>query len=110
MKHAIALALGGALALPAAAANLIPNPDFTSGTDGWTMSTTGSGTATLDTTTGSPDAPSVRLVATPANTEVSVFSSCVEVDDSENVDLAVSLRGNTGAAILEIDTYSDTAC
>jgi hypothetical protein len=110
MKHALAFAIGSVLALPAAAANLIPNPDFTSGTDGWTMSTTGSGTATLDTTTGSPDAPSVRLLATPANTDVSVFSSCVEVDDSQNVDLLVSLRGNAGAATLEIDTFSDAAC
>ena len=110
MKHALVLALGGVFALPAAAANLIPNPDFTSGTDGWTMSTTGSGTATLDTTTGSPDAPSVRLVANPANTDVSVYSSCVEVDDSQNVDLLVDVRGNSGASTLEIDTFSDAAC
>lgn len=110
MKNALALALGSVLALPATAANLIPNPDFTNGTDGWTMSTTGAGTATLDNTTGSPDAPSIRLVANPANTDVSVFSSCVEVDDSQPVDLLVNLRGNAGAATIEIDTYSDTAC
>ncbi|HEY6892987.1 MAG TPA: hypothetical protein VI258_02385 [Rhodanobacteraceae bacterium] len=110
MKNALVLALGSVLALPATAANLIPNPDFTSGTDGWTMSTTGSGTATLDTTTGSPDAPSVRLVANPANTDVSVFSSCVPVDDSENVDLFADVRGNAGAATIEIDTFSDTSC
>src|SRR5215475_6425669 len=102
MKHAIALALGSVLALPAAAANLIPNPDFTGGTTGWTMFTTGNGTATLDSSTGDPDAPSVRLVANPANSDVSVLSSCVEVDDSENVDLFVNLRGNAGAATLEI--------
>jgi hypothetical protein len=110
MKHALVIALGSVLALPAAAANLVPNPDFTSGTDGWTMTTTGSGTATLDTTTGSPDAPSVRLVATPADTDVSVYSSCIAVDDSQNVDLLVNLRGNAGAATLEIDTYSDANC
>ena len=110
MKHALALAIGSLLALPAAAANLIPNPDFTGGTTGWTMSTTGSGTATLDTTTGSPDAPSVRLIATPANTDVSVFSSCVAVDDSQHVDLVANVRGNAGAATLEVDTFSDDAC
>jgi hypothetical protein len=110
MKHAIALALGSAFALPATAANLIPNPDFTNGVDGWTTITAGSGTASLDNSTGSPDAPSIRLVANPANSSVGVVSSCVEVDDSENVDLLVNLRGNTGAATLEIDTYSDTAC
>jgi len=74
------------------------------------MSTTGSGTATLDTTTGSPDAPSVRLIATPANTDVSVFSSCVAVDDSQHVDLVANVRGNAGAATLEVDTFSDDAC
>jgi len=110
MKHALALAIGSLLALPATAANLIPNPDFNGGTTGWSMSTTGSGTATLDTTTGLPDAPSVRLVATPANTDVSVFSSCVAVDDSQNVDLFANLRGNAGAATFEIDTFSDSAC
>ena len=110
MKHALALAIGSLLALPAAAANLIPNPDFTGGTTDWTMSTTGSGTATLDTTTGSPDAPSVRLIATPANTDVSVFSSCVAVDDSQHVDLVANVRGNAGAATLEVDTFSDDAC
>jgi len=110
MKHALALAIGSLLALPAAAANLIPNPDFSGGTTGWTMSTTGSGTATLDTTTGSPDAPSVRLIATPANTDVSVFSSCVAVDDSQHVDLVANVRGNAGAATLEVDTFSDDAC
>lgn len=110
MKHALALALGSVLALPATAANLIPNPDFTNGTDGWTMFTAGNGTAALDSTTGAPDAPSVRLVANPANSNVSIISSCVEVDDSQNVDLLVNLRGNAGAATLEIDTYSDTAC
>jgi len=110
MKHALALALGSALALPATAANLIPNPDFTNGTDGWTMFTAGNGTATLDNTTGSPGAPSVRLVANPASSDVSVISSCVMVDDSQNVDLLVNVRGNAGAATLEIDTFSDTAC
>ncbi len=61
------LALGSALALPATAANLIPNPDFTNGVDGWTTITAGNGTATLDSSTGAPDAPSIRLVANPAN-------------------------------------------
>lgn len=110
MKHALALAIGSVLAFPAAAANLIPNPDFTSGTTGWTMSTTGTGTATLDASTGDPQAPSIRVVANPANTAVSVFSSCVPVDDSQSVDLLVNLRGNAGAATVEVDTFGDVNC
>jgi hypothetical protein len=110
MKRVLALAIGSAFALPAIAANLVPNPDFTSGTDGWTMSTTGTGTATLDTSTGEPAAPSIRVVANPANTDVSVFSACFAVDDSQNVDLLANLRGNTGAATFELDTFSDQNC
>jgi hypothetical protein len=111
MKNAFAaFTIGGVLALPAAAANLVPNPDFTNGIDGWTTTTTGTGAASLDTTTGSPAAPSIRLVANPATSDVSTSSSCVEVDDSENVDLMVNLNGTAGAATIGIDTYSDTAC
>src|SRR5262249_47611252 len=32
------------------------------------------------------------------------------VDDSRNVDLFADLRGNTGAAVVEIDTFGDAAC
>jgi hypothetical protein len=110
MKRVLALAIGSAFALPAFAANLIPNPDFTNGTDGWTMTTTGSGTATLDSSTGDPQAPSIRVVANPADSAVSVFSPCVAVDDSNPVDLLANVRGNSGAATIEIDTFSDINC
>ena len=115
MKCSITCALGvsvlcSVLTLPAAAANLIANPDFTNGADGWTTITAGNGTATLDSSTGAPDAPSIRLVANPTNSDVSVASSCVQVDDSEDVYGFFNLRGNAGAATLSIDTFSDTAC
>jgi hypothetical protein len=106
----IASALCGAFALPAAAANLIPNPDFTNGVDGWTTVTAGNGTATLDGSTGDPDAPSIRLVANPANSNVTVASTCVQIDDGEELYGFFNLRGNAGAANISIDIFSDVAC
>jgi hypothetical protein len=101
---------GSMLALSATAANLIVNPDFTNGVDGWTTATAGNGTATLDPSTGSPSAPSIHLVANPANSDVSITSSCMPVDDRNNVDLYTNIKGNAGFAIAAINAYSDTAC
>ena len=101
---------GSMLALSATAANLIVNPDFTDGVDGWTTATAGNGTATLDPSTGLPSAPSIHLVANPANSDVSISSSCMMVDNSNNVDLYTNIKGNGGFAIAAINAYSDTAC
>lgn len=101
---------GSMLALSATAANLIVNPDFDSGVDGWTTATAGNGTATLDPSTGFPSAPSILLVANPANSDVSISSSCMMIDDSNNVDLYTNIKGNGGFAIAAINTYSDTTC
>ncbi|HVZ23480.1 MAG TPA: hypothetical protein VG871_20550, partial [Vicinamibacterales bacterium] len=113
MKKTYPLAVLGAgalFSLSAAAANLVENPDFTSGVDGWTTITAGNGTATLDTTTGWPSAPSIRLAANPADSDVSVSSSCMTLPDSGNVDLYVNIKGTSGVAIGIINTYGDDAC
>jgi hypothetical protein len=104
------LGAGSMLAMSATAANLIVNPDFDNNVDGWTTATAGNGTATLDPSTGSPSAPSVHLVANPADSDVSISSSCMPVDDSNNVDLYTNIKGNGGFAIAAINTYSDTNC
>lgn len=101
---------GSMLALSATAANLIVNPDFDNGLDGWTTFTAGNGTATLDATTGSPSAPSIHLVSDPAVADVSVSSSCMAIDDSNNVDLYTNIKGNGGFAIAAINAYSDASC
>ena len=101
---------GSMLALSATAANLIVNPDFDTSVDGWTTATAGNGTAELDPSTGSPSAPSIHLVANPANSDVSISSSCMMIDDSNNVDLYTNIKGNGGFSIATINTYSDTAC
>jgi hypothetical protein len=112
MKNAIrslALATGSTFALSAAAANLIPNSDFDTGMDGWTV-VSGEGTATLDETTGSPAAPSLHLAGTAESPDISVESDCLAVDDSENVDLYADINGTAGFAMLTINAYDDTEC
>ncbi|HEV7490096.1 MAG TPA: hypothetical protein VGO25_04780 [Rhodanobacteraceae bacterium] len=104
------LGAGSMLALSATAANLIVNPDFDTSVDGWTTATAGNGTATLDPSTGSPTAPSIHLVANPANSDVTITSSCMPIDDSNNVDLYTNIKGNAGFAIATINTFSDAAC
>ncbi|HEY6985948.1 MAG TPA: hypothetical protein VH375_07685, partial [Rhodanobacteraceae bacterium] len=105
----IVLGVGSALAFAASAGNLIVNPDFNEGVDGWTTITAGNGTATLDTTKGSPAAPSIRMLAIPAASTVSVASSCMQIDGG-SVDLYVNIDGTTGYAFTSINSYSDPNC
>jgi hypothetical protein len=112
MKNAIRVLLLGAsglVAFPAAAANLVQNPDFDTNLDGWTV-TDGDGSITLDDTTGSPAAPSMRLNAGGTATDTSASSACIPVDDSNNVDLYVNIKGTAGFATATIATFGDADC
>jgi hypothetical protein len=65
MKNAFRVLLFGAsglVALPAAAVNLVQNPDFDTDLEGWTV-TDGDGTLSLDDTTG---APTTRALCAPS--------------------------------------------
>jgi len=105
----ILFGVGSALAFSASADNLVVNPDFTQGVDGWTTITAGNGTATLDTTTGSPGAPSLHLNAIPAASTVAVSSACMPIDGG-SVDLYVNINGTSGFAFTTINSYSDPDC
>jgi hypothetical protein len=112
MKNAIrviAFGAGGMLAVSAAAANLVSNPDFDTNLDGWTLSD-GDGTVVLDDTTGLPASPSMRVTASGTTPDTSVSSNCMPVDDSNNVDLFANINVQGGFAIMGFATYSDTAC
>jgi hypothetical protein len=112
MQNVIRVLLFGAsgvLALPAAAANLVQNPDFATDLEGWTV-TEGNGTISLDDTTGSPAAPSMQVKADGTDTDTSASSSCMPVDDSNNVDLYADIKGTAGFAIATIATFSDADC
>lgn len=101
---------GGLIAASASAANLVTNPDFSDGLNGWTTITPGNGIAALDDTTGLPLAPSLHMVSDPATADVNVTSSCMPVDDRSNYDLYMNIKGSAGFALAAINFYSDTAC
>jgi hypothetical protein len=103
------LAAGCMLALSANAANLITNPDFTNGLDGWSVSD-GDGTDLIDDSTGLPSAPSLRLIADGTTPNMSVESACMPAATAHNVDLYMNIMGTSGFAIASINAYGDTEC
>src|SRR5262245_59033818 len=112
MQNAIRVLLFGAsglLALPAAAVNLVQNPDFDTGLEGWAV-TEGDGNISLDDTTGAPVAPSMQIKADGTDTDTSASWACMPVDDATNVDLQVNIKGTAAFAIATIATFSDTDC
>lgn len=108
--HSIYL-LVGACALVGAtnAANLIDNPNFDFDLGGWTLAS-GSGTFTLDTTTGAPSAPSIHLIANPETSGIAVQSDCVAIDTSQNVDLLFNMNATSGLGSASVNAYSDASC
>lgn len=100
---------GSALAGIVNAANLVPNPDFDSGLDGWSLSTT-SGTMTLDSSTGLPTPPSLHLLGDDLTISASVQSSCIQIDDSTHFDFYMDVNRGSGFAGGGVTAYSDTAC
>ena len=77
------LTLGLASAGIAHADNLVPNPDFDAGLEGWTQ--IGTGTATADDSIGLPNPPSAHLVVD-STQGIGLESSCMPVDDGDNYD------------------------
>jgi hypothetical protein len=112
MQSSIALAVllaTGAATSAAHASNLVENPDFDNGLDGWSLASP-AGTVELDTTTGLPSAPSLRLLGDQISAEVAAQSSCIEIDDSTNVDLRAFVKPAGGILYVGVQAYSDNAC
>jgi hypothetical protein len=105
----ILIGAGGFATTSAFAANLVENPNFDTNLDGWTI-TDGDGSIALDTSTGSPAAPSIHVKADGSDASTSVSSSCMAVDDSGDFDLYVDVNGTTGSAIASIAAFSDADC
>jgi hypothetical protein len=87
----------------AAVGNLVPNPDFDDGLDGWSAASGGAAFA-LDEAIGLPDAPSLHL------TGGEVLSSCIAIDHSTPVDLRMLVDPRSGAIGAAIQPYSDAGC
>ena len=94
----------------AQASNLIPNPDFAAGLTDWNAS--GGGIVNLGLDDGIPTPSSLHL-STDGAPVSGATTSCIQVDDSSNVDLHMFAKGLVpegsvvGASIL---AYSDSAC
>ncbi|HKP65656.1 MAG TPA: hypothetical protein VJX31_03435 [Casimicrobiaceae bacterium] len=106
----VAFVLGCSLVPFASADNLIVNPDFDDGLDGWTVSSTGAGQAVADETTGLPGAPSALLTGDALTQSVSLVSTCVEISDTDVFDFYVNLEVAAGLASVHVIAYSDNAC
>jgi len=102
---AAALAIAGA----ASAGNLLLNPDFTAGRDGWNLDSA-TGHVYLIEDNGFPSPPSIRVSGTISITGASAASACVPIDDSLTYDLAFNTEPISGVSSGTVLGYSDASC
>ena len=102
--------IAGATTLSLAhSANLVPNPDFDDGLDGWSMVGT-SGVMTLDGNIGFPALPSLHLSSDTLNPTLgtAALSQCIPADDSTRYDFFFNAIG--GGVWGGVDAFSDGDC
>jgi hypothetical protein len=108
-SRTLVVLLSGVLApFAAQAANLVENPDFNSGLDGWSLASE-AGTVDIDADNGFPSAPALHL-AGDSTSGAAAQSACIMIDDSVNVDLRALVLPSGGTAALVVQPYSDAAC
>jgi hypothetical protein len=108
-SRTLVVLLSGVLApFAAQAANLVENPDFNSGLDGWSLASE-AGTVDIDADNGFPSAPALHL-AGDSTSGAAAQSACIMIDDSANVDLRALVLPSGGTAALVVQPYSDAAC
>jgi hypothetical protein len=108
-SRTLVILLSGVLApFAAQAANLVENPDFNSGLDGWSLASE-AGTVDIDADNGFPSAPALHL-AGDSTSGAAAQSACIMIDDSANVDLRALVLPSGGTAALVVQPYSDAAC
>jgi hypothetical protein len=111
MRHAPNVASIFVLAAAATAAhasNLVQNPDFDAGLDGW-LSASADGTIGIVDSTGIPSPPSLRISGD-TTADVGALSSCIQIDASANVDFFAYALSGAGNPVAGVQAYSDTAC
>jgi hypothetical protein len=101
------LTIGLASAGIAHAANLVPNPNFDDGLDGWTQ--IGAGTVTADDSIGLPLPPSAHLVVD-STQGIGLESSCMPVDDGDHYDFHMNALAHAGEFSGRIEPFLDTDC
>ena len=100
---------GSVFVVTARAANLVPNPDFDDGLNGWSMNGT-SGVMTLDSDIGFPAAPSLHLMADTLNPTLGAgaLSQCIPADDATRYDFFFNASG--GGVWGGVNAFSDSEC
>ena len=112
MRHALYVASILAFASAATAANasnLVQNPEFDAGLNGWTLGTSG-GALGLVENSGIPSAPSIRVTGDAGTPDAAALSSCIQIDDSVHVDFFAYALSGIGRSVAGFQAYSDTAC
>jgi len=112
MRHALYVASILAFASAATAANasnLVQNPEFDAGLNGWTLGTSG-GALGLVENSGIPSAPSIRVTGDAGTPDAAALSSCIQIDDSVHVDFFAYALSGIGSSVAGFQAYSDTAC
>jgi hypothetical protein len=100
IRHVFVFSLSlAAHCIGANADNLVANPDFNTDVGSWTWipNVSGSGSFTLDTTTGDPAAPSAHIVTDAASGGVA-RSQCILINAPQNLDLIVNGKSNAGGS------------
>ena len=110
---ALSVAATTALPTPAAAWNLLKNPDFIGGTAGWNLSTTNSGTAGYESFFGSPDNGSLRLQSYNFN-DTAHADQCVDVSKWLDIDFSARKlydgESGTGTHAFKLQIYDAAEC
>jgi len=93
------------------AANLVQNPDFTTGIASWGGITCGNAAFVWDGSDGDPTPGSLQFTASAPPFIGCDQSACVTID-AQNVDLYASIKRATGSssASVYLQAYTDTSC
>jgi hypothetical protein len=109
MLRAVSLVAGLGIADAAVAGNLLLNPDFTAGREGWALYSA-TGRIDLIQDDGFPSGPSMRVAGDTGITGASAASGCVTIDASLTYDFALNVEPVSGHASGTVIGYSDPSC
>ena len=103
------LIYGAVLANAAVAQNLVVNPDFTAGLEGWSLYSD-DGHVFANDADGFPSPPSMRVTGASSITGAAVATSCIAIDDTGTFDLSFNVNAIAGQAMASVVTYADADC
>jgi len=90
--------------------NLVSNPDFSHLITGWSWQPDAFGSIGADFSHGSPAPPAARVSGDADSPSGSILSSCIEIDDTANIDFVFNALVVVGSGQGYVLAYTDTAC